>query len=136
MRARPGYTSLAALAGGIVAILLIATPFKPQSARQTSFMTTLGNDTVAFEQYSRTGNMITGDWVSVTGGVLVHHYVVSLRPDGSPEHATVELRRASGHVATKFDVTLGADSATIIATRDTAPSPVTTRAAAAAFART
>jgi hypothetical protein len=46
------------------------------------FVTTLGNDTVAVERYTRAGNRLEGDYLSRFQGARQVHYVAELAPDG------------------------------------------------------
>ena len=62
-----------------------------QPAGTATFISTLGKDTIAFEQYARSGNVIKGTWVIAQQlGVFVHDYATTLHPDGTP--ARYELR--------------------------------------------
>jgi hypothetical protein len=84
------------------------------SAQQRSFfVSTLGNDTLSFEQNERTAGAIVGDWVSLYGGIMFHHYVITLRPDGSVARYQLTLHRVSGHVDGSVDIQLEGDSAVI-----------------------
>jgi DUF2911 family protein len=91
---------------------------KSLSAQASAFLTTLGRDTMSIEQYTRAGNTITGDWVTTYGGVLVHHYVVTLRPNGTIEHTDLALRRGNGRVVATVSLSFDADSITIVASLD------------------
>jgi hypothetical protein len=46
------------------------------------FVTTLGNDTVGVERYTRTANRLEGDYLSRFQGARLVHYVADLAPDG------------------------------------------------------
>src|SRR5215211_2116584 len=58
-----------------------ATPTATGSA-SGMFVTTLGNDTVAIERYTRTGNKLEGDYLSRFEGARLVHYGAELLPDG------------------------------------------------------
>lgn len=98
-------------------LLLLAARLAAQASDTTSFVTTLGKDTVAIEQYSRTGNTITGQWIQHQGGVIVHDYALVLRNDGWPAHYVMTLYMPPRH-AYLMSVTYGPDSTTRIVVRD------------------
>src|ERR1051326_2350063 len=85
-------------------------------AQRSSFVTTLGRDTLSFEQYSRVADTITGDWVTLYGGIMYHHYVIVLRGDGTVARYSLNLHRASGKA--EGSVTLQLDPDSITATSD------------------
>lgn len=85
----------------------------PCGAQRSSFVTTLGKDTLSFEQYERTSDQITGDWVTLYGGVMVHHYVIQLGPDGTVRRYQLTLHRLSGAVNGKIDMQLTGDSVVV-----------------------
>lgn len=80
------------------------------SAQTSSFLTTLGKDTLSFEQYRRVGDTITGDWVTGYGGIMYHHYVIVLRPEGRVQRYSLSLHRASGKAEGAVDLSLTDDS--------------------------
>src|SRR6185312_7499714 len=80
------------------AFVLALTAAIPCAAQRSSFMTTLGKDTLSFEQYERTGDQIVGDWVTLYGGIMVHHYDIQLGPDGAVRRYQLTLHRLSGAV--------------------------------------
>ncbi|MEP6620148.1 MAG: DUF2911 domain-containing protein [bacterium] len=84
------------------------------SAQTSAFVTTLGKDTLSVERYTRDGNRIAGDWVTFYGGITVHHYDMTLRPDGNVEHMHLTLRRRSGKVEEDVDLAFRADSITAV----------------------
>jgi hypothetical protein len=65
-----------------------------QGATTGAFVVTLGSDTTAVEQYTRSGNTITGDLVVRLGGTVVNHYRLTLNSDGTPAILVVTPRRA------------------------------------------
>lgn len=123
--------SIARTVSGIVLTVVAALTNAPDLWAQTSaFVTTLGKDTLSVEQYTRTASRITGEWVTFYGGIMVHHYDMAVRPDGSVEHTHLTLRRRNGHVEEDVDLTLGADSVIAVVAGD---STVTRAAARGAF---
>jgi len=95
------------------AFVLALTAAIPCAAQRSSFMTTLGKDTLSFEQYERTGDQIVGDWVTLYGGIMVHHYDIQLGPDGAVRRYQLTLHRLSGAVNGKVDMQFGADSVVV-----------------------
>ena len=82
-----------------VAIALACALFAHSLAAQTgAFITTLGKDTTAVEQYTRSGSTIIGDLITRAGGTIVNHYVLTLNPDGTPGTLVVSPRRVDGTV--------------------------------------
>jgi hypothetical protein len=57
------------------------------------FVTTLGNDTVAIERYTRTGNKLEGDYLSRFEGARLVHYEAELLPDGRMRSVAYNERR-------------------------------------------
>lgn len=118
-----------------VLVALCTTVSSLASAQTSSFVTTLGRDTLAFEQYRRAGDTITGDWVTLYGGIMYHHYAIVLRPDGRVARYTLSLHRASGKPEETVDLRLAEDSVTVVTPAgDT--QRVALRADAPVFART
>jgi hypothetical protein len=77
---------------------------------RVSFVTTLGKDTLSFEQFDRTHDSVVGDWVTTYGGIMVHHYAIHMRPDGSVDRYQLTMHRVSGHVDGTFDLQFVGDS--------------------------
>jgi hypothetical protein len=88
-------------AGAVVAAALQPAGLAAQAARGGAFVITLGKDTTAVEQYTRSGNTVEGDLVVRQGGTVVHHYTLTLNPDGTPATLVVTPRRADGSVVPK-----------------------------------
>lgn len=65
-------------------------------ATSGAFITTLGRDTVAVEQFARTGNVLTGDFVTRQGGVVVNHYVLRFDVNNAPSRLDLTQQRADG----------------------------------------
>ncbi|MBI3983206.1 MAG: DUF2911 domain-containing protein [Gemmatimonadetes bacterium] len=76
------------------ATLAVATPLFAQDAL---FVHKLGKDTVAVEQYTRTGNRMTGEVASRLGATGTRlQYDVALAADGRPVTATYRVRTLAG----------------------------------------
>jgi hypothetical protein len=69
----------------------------PLAAQSTSLVYTLGTDTVAVEQYTRSATLIEGEMVS-RGGQVVQRisYRMTIGRDGYPTSATVKRMQADG----------------------------------------
>lgn len=72
----------------IAAVVFVALTSPPLPApyggvRSGSFITTLGNETVAVESYTRTGDRIEGDIVLRVPGTTRYHYRLNFAKDGS-----------------------------------------------------
>jgi hypothetical protein len=106
-------------------VLALATVLlaRPLAAQVSSFVTTLGRDTLDYERFERRGDTITGDWVTTYGGVLVHHYVIALGPDGTPRRVDTELRRRDGTVVATIALTMDGDSVTVVTSADSGRAP-------------
>ena len=91
---RVNFRTFASLTLGTFASLAVT----HANAQTTSgaFITTLGKDTVAVEQYTRTGNVLTGDYVTRQGGVVVNHYVLKFDVNNLPSHLDLTQQRADG----------------------------------------
>jgi hypothetical protein len=91
------------------------------------FLSTQDADTLSIERFERSGDNITGVWVTYTSGaehrreILRHEYTISLRSDGRPRHVHLTLRRPDGSVQRTFDVRLSDDSVVITANPDSLP---------------
>jgi hypothetical protein len=83
----------------------------------TAFLTTIGKDTLCFEQYSRAGNVISGTWVVLhPPGVFVHDYRITLGNDGLPVHYTMKYSTPGAPTPPDLDslaVIYGRDSASL-----------------------
>ncbi|MGV3708775.1 MAG: hypothetical protein ACO1Q7_08035 [Gemmatimonas sp.] len=80
-----------------VAVSALATSSSlAQSVTSGGFVATLGKDTVAFEQYTRTGNVLTGDYVTVQGGVTASHYVIKFDVNNMPSELVLTQMRGDG----------------------------------------
>src|SRR5688572_29331432 len=70
-------------------------------AQQTSFVYRLGRDTVAIEQFTRSGNRITGETVNRSGAAVTRlQYEVTLGNDGRPTSLVYRPRTAADTAAT------------------------------------
>ena len=83
------------------------------AAQRFSYITTLGADTLSFEQFDRTATQIVGDWITLYGGIMVHHYEITLRPDGSVSRYHLALHRLSGKDEGSVDIQFDGDSAIV-----------------------
>jgi Protein of unknown function (DUF2911) len=89
-----------------------------------AFVTRLGTDTVAVEQYSRTSDKLVGDLLLRNPRTRVFHYVADLTPNGMIKGMTVSIRRVGSDSTTPpmtMITTLLADS---VATIDVARSGI------------
>lgn len=67
------------------------------NAQQASIVYRLGKDTVAVEQFTRTGNRLTGETVARSGGAINWmQYDITAAPDGRLTSATLRRRQADG----------------------------------------
>jgi hypothetical protein len=101
----------------VAVFLTTRLPAQTPRADTSSFLTVQGKDTVAIEQYVRTGNVITGAWIQNQGGVYVHDYSLVLRDDGWPSQYVMTLYTSRPHTFL-LSVAYGSDSATRIIVRD------------------
>lgn len=99
----------------LLGLALLATPVL-LSAQTASLTYTLGKDTLAIEQYTRTPTGITGEAVTRTGAAVVRlQYAMTLGKDGRPTSASLKRMQADGTpmpgaAATEFKITFKADS--------------------------
>ena len=88
-----------------------------------TFITMLGKDTVAVEQYTRTAEALIGDYVTRPGQAVVNHYTVHFLADGNPGHVILSQTLANGATipgAPKgVQLTIGATESVIAIERDT-----------------
>lgn len=97
-------------------VLLAAAPTL-LAAQAASLTYTLGKDTLAIEQYTRTASGITGETVTRTGAAVVRlQYAMTLGKDGRPTSASLKRMQGDGTpmpgaAATEFKITFAADSA-------------------------
>lgn len=87
-----------------------------QTTTPTAFVTTIGKDTFCLEQYSRSGNVISGTWTVLhPPGVFVHDYRITLGGDGVPVRYTMKYS-TPGSPQPELDslsVDYGRDTATL-----------------------
>jgi hypothetical protein len=81
-------------------------------AQPSTYVGTLGRDTLSLEQVVRSPGSIVGDWISLYGGVM-HHYEMTLRPDGTVSRYQLALHRLSGKVDGNLDLRLDGDSVVV-----------------------
>jgi len=114
----------------LLAILALATSGAATQAAHTqaattgAFVTTRGNDTVAVEQFTRTGNVLTGDYVTRPGGTTINHYVLHFDVNNFPSRLELTQQRADGKPVPNGPksvvLTVGDKESTIVIQRDTA----------------
>ncbi|HEY6784041.1 MAG TPA: hypothetical protein VI159_03770 [Gemmatimonadales bacterium] len=100
-------------------------------AQSSTFIIMQGKDTVSFEQFTRSGNTITGVWIPNNGQVQVHDYVLTLDSAGQPMRydMAVSFPDGAGHLPpteAKYILEFGPDSLTLTTGRT---KPVTRRMA-------
>ncbi len=100
-----------------VLIALAAAAFTvPLAAQSASLVYTLGKDTVAIEQFTRTATALEGEMVQRAGAVVTRfRYRVAIGRDGRPTAASLSRLQADGtpfpNAARETRVTFGADTA-------------------------
>jgi Protein of unknown function (DUF2911) len=87
---------------------------------KSSYITTLGRDTVAVESIARTGNHLTGDIVVRVPNTVRLHYDVELRADGSALRSTLDLDPMGAKNMVARHVVLDFDADSVHATIDSA----------------
>ncbi|MEO7085605.1 MAG: hypothetical protein ABI442_21300 [Gemmatimonadaceae bacterium] len=93
-------SSRAAMFGVVLGITAGRTAAVAQTSSTAAFVTTVGSDTVAVEQYGREGNTIRGVWATKTGssGAQLFYYEILLGADGAPTRYSVLMRPAGSTV--------------------------------------
>lgn len=95
----------------------------PPPSESGAYVVTLGNDTLAVEQYTRLGNRIEGRFLSRTPRAVVQSYVITLGPNGKPTMMEQQARLPDGslipNAPRSTTVTFTADSAIAQIQRDT-----------------
>jgi hypothetical protein len=90
-----------------IAALNVAAP--NAADEKSSYITTLGRDTVAVESVARVGNRLTGDILVRVPNTVRLHYEVEMRPDGSVARTTLDMdpmgakNMAARHMVLDFD---------------------------------
>lgn len=96
----------------------------PAQAARGAFITMVGTDTVAVEQFTRTGNILTGDYVTRLGGTTVNHYVLRFDVNNRPSRLDLTQQRANGQpipgAPKSVTFTAGDKESVIVIQRDTA----------------
>ena len=83
---------------------LLAVGLARGQAAHAAFVTTVGKDTFALEQYTRSGNVISGTWVVFhPPGVFAHDYHVTLSPDGAALRYTMKYSTPGAPTKPDFD---------------------------------
>ena len=103
-----------------IASILLSLPIGlvAQTATPTAFLTTIGKDTFCLEQYTRSGNVISGTWVVLhPPGVYVHDYRITLDDNGVPARYLMVYSTPGAAQRPDLDsvtVTYGRDSAKLV----------------------
>lgn len=114
----------------VAAALALCTPcLDAQTSSPTTFVVVRGKDTVSLEQFSRTGNTISGWWIINQGQAQIHEYALELDAAGVPKRydMAVNFPDGAGHMPlseAKYVLEFGADSLTLTTGR---AKPVTQR---------
>ena len=112
----------------VVALIVSAAGCHPSSTptplvQSGAYVVLLGNDTIAVDQFSRTGNRVEGVLLQRSPRVLVTRYVATLDDRGLPQQFEQSARLADGSIppnaARSATVTFTADSAVSRIQRDT-----------------
>lgn len=100
----------------VVASLLTASVLHAQRPESGAFVVRLGSDTIALEQYTRTGNRIEGDLLSRVPQTRLIHWIVTLSDEGKPRVFEYFPHNIDGSVnprgVQKTTLTFGMDSIT------------------------
>jgi hypothetical protein len=96
----------------------------PAPAESGAFVVTLGNDTIAVEQYTRVGDRIEGTFMQRSPRTIVTKYTITLNPSGMPSLYEVSQRQPDGSLVLpnnvrQATVTFTGDSAITQILRDT-----------------
>ena len=94
-----------------------------------TFVSTLGNDTIQVERYSRTGEKLEGDILRRSPRVQVVHYVADLAPNGAIKGMTVNVRPVTSDSASPPAMSVTTLLADTVATLDVARAGVPDTAA-------
>jgi hypothetical protein len=119
------------LLAAVLAAPVVAAPASAQS-EHGAFITRLGDDTLAVERFTRTGNRLEGDRVARAPRTALLHYVATLGPDGRVTRIEGEGRAGNALDAPATQSTVmefGKD--TVVATLRAGDSTRTMRIAAA-----
>ncbi len=111
----------------LLAVVAAVAPLRvahAQTATSGAFITMVGNDTIAVEQFTRAGNVLIGDYVSRPGGTVVNHYVMHFDVNNMPNRLELTQQRADGkpipNGPRSVVLTVGEKEATIVIQRDSA----------------
>ena len=108
---------------GFAMLGVLAASSPAQAPTSGSFITMLGRDTVAVEQYTRSAAGLTGDYVTRPGQTVVNHYVVHFLPDGNPGQVLLSQSLANGSpipgAPKGVQLTIGPQESVIAIERDT-----------------
>jgi len=116
-------SALFAVAPAILLACRPSTAVTPSAAQSGAYVIRLGSDTIAVDQYTRTGNRVEGILVQRTPRATVTRYVVTLNPDGTPASVEQNTRLPDGSVLPNaprsLSVSFVGDSAITQVQRDT-----------------
>jgi hypothetical protein len=110
------------LAASAVAVLPNQRP-EAQSSNVATFIVVQGKDTVSLEQFTRSGNTVSGVWISnQSGQVQVHDYTFTLGAEGLPARYEMAVRFPDGAgnlppSEAKYSMNFGPDSLTLVTGR-------------------
>jgi hypothetical protein len=86
----------------LIMALILGAPSAGAQAAQQSFTIRRGADTIAIENFSRDGGILTGDITQKNGTRI--EYVAVLRPDKSVEHVDMTRKAQGGSGALSIDL--------------------------------
>jgi hypothetical protein len=90
-----------------------------QTAKTGAFVTMLGRDTIAVEQYFADAHGIHGTCVVRTPRTVMNRYDATLNPDGEVNHFHLTLQRVDGQVLGDRDYSYAGDSIHVTFKQDT-----------------
>lgn len=77
-----------------------------------TFVTTLGDDTIAVERYRRAGTALVGDIVLRAPVTVLYHYAITFRPGGGMERSVVDLTEPGAPDGPRYRTTIAVDGGT------------------------
>jgi len=107
----------------LASLCCAAIPLAAQAPNKSAFVALLGKDTLFVEQYTRTGNHVTGDLVQRQPATVVTHYDITLDASGRVAMIDLGQRKPDGSMGPNFvqagKLTFANDTVAIEVTRDT-----------------
>jgi Protein of unknown function (DUF2911) len=118
-----------------LAVLALAAAVPAAAQERGGYVIRLGRDTVAVEEFTRSGNQVTGTLVTRSPRTNIRTYVAELRPDGSIGRLEIRSRVPSAPelAPQTITVTMDADSARLHVVRGDSVRDVAVAAPAGAF---